>query len=92
MQLVSDSIKIYKPGKQGTDVEIVDCNGVKQKFGVAPERVIEVMGLIGDTSDNIPGVPGIGEKTAIPLIQKYGSIEELYRHLDEIPQKGVRVK
>jgi DNA polymerase-1 len=92
MQLVSDTTKIFKPGKQGTDVEIVDRDGVKQKFGVTPEKVIEVMGLIGDASDNVPGVPGIGEKTAIPLIQKYGSIEEIYRHLDEIPQKGVRAK
>jgi DNA polymerase I len=92
MQLVSETVKIYKPGKQGTDVEIVDSDGVRLKFGVPPEKVIEVMGLIGDASDNIPGVPGIGEKTAIPLIQKYGSIEELYRHLDEIPQKGVRSK
>jgi DNA polymerase I len=92
MQLVSDITKIFKPGKFGTDVEIVDCDGVKQKFGVRPEQVIEVMGLIGDASDNVPGVPGIGEKTAIPLIQKYGSIEELYLHLDEIPQKGVRAK
>ena len=92
MQLVSNTVKIYKPGKQGTDVEIIDCEGVKQKFGVMPEKVIEIMGLTGDASDNVPGVPGIGEKTAIPLIQKYGSIEELYHHLDEIPQKGVRTK
>ena len=92
MQLVSDTIKIYKPGKQGTDVEIIDYDGVKQKFGVMPDKVIEIMGLTGDASDNVPGVPGIGEKTAIPLIQKYGSIEELYHHLDEIPQKGIRAK
>ena len=92
MQLVSETTKIFKPGKQGTEVEIVDSEGVKQKFGVSPDKVIEVLGLTGDASDNVPGVPGIGEKTAIPLIQKYGSIEELYRHLDEIPQKGVRSK
>jgi DNA polymerase I len=92
MQLVSDNTKIYKPGKQGSDIEIVDIDGVEQKFGVTPDKVIDVLGLIGDASDNIPGVPGIGEKTAIPLIQKYGSIEELYRHLDEIPQKGTRTK
>jgi len=92
MQLVSDTTKIYKPGKQGSDIEIVDIEGVKQKFGVSPDKVIDVLGLIGDASDNIPGVPGVGEKTAIPLIQKYGSIEELYRHLDEIPQKGLRAK
>ena len=92
MQLVSDTTKIFKPGKQGTDIEIVDVDGVKQKFGVTPDKVIDVLGLTGDASDNVPGVPGIGEKTAIPLIQKYGSIEEIYRHLDEIPQKGVRAK
>jgi len=92
MQLVSGTVKIYKPGKQGSDIEIIDIEGVKQKFGVAPDKVIDVLGLIGDASDNVPGVPGVGEKTAIPLIQKYGSIEELYRHLDEIPQKGLRAK
>jgi DNA polymerase-1 len=92
MQLVSEKIKIYKPGKQGTDVDIVDVEGVKQKFGVFPDKVVDVLGLTGDASDNVPGVPGVGEKTAIPLIQKYGSIEELYKHLDEIPQKGIRAK
>ncbi len=55
MQLVSDTTKIFKPGKQGSDIEIVDIDGVKQKFGVTPEKVIEVMGLIGDSSDNVPG-------------------------------------
>jgi DNA polymerase I len=92
MQLISPLIKMYRPGKAGGEVEIVGEDGVKEKFGVAPEQVIEVLGLIGDKSDNVPGVPGIGEKTAIPLVQKYGSIAELYRHLDEIPQKGVREK
>jgi DNA polymerase I len=92
MQLVSEKTKMYKPGKQGSDIEIIDIEGVKQKFGVIPDKVIDVLGLIGDASDNIPGVPGVGEKTAIPLIQKYGSIEEVYQHLDEIPQKGLRAK
>jgi len=92
MQLVSPLIKMYKPGKSGGEPEIVEEEGVLQKFGVAPERVIDVLGLTGDASDNVPGVPGIGEKTAIPLIQKYGSIEELYRHAAQIPQKGLREK
>jgi DNA polymerase-1 len=92
MQLVTKSTKMYKPGRQGTDVDIVDIDAVKDKFGVAPDKVVEVLGLIGDSSDNIPGVPGVGEKTAIPLIQKYGSIENLYTHLDAIEQKGVRQK
>ncbi|HET9131239.1 MAG TPA: 5'-3' exonuclease H3TH domain-containing protein, partial [Terriglobia bacterium] len=65
---------------------------VEAKFGVTPDKVVDVLGLIGDTSDNVPGVPGIGEKTAIPLVQKYGSIEEIYRNLDAIPQKGVKTK
>jgi DNA polymerase-1 len=92
MQLISPLIKMYKPGKTGTDAEIVDESGVMEKFGVTPDKVIDVLGLIGDTSDNVPGVPGVGEKTAIPLIQKFGSIPEVYLHLAEIPQKGVREK
>ncbi len=92
MQLISPSIRMYRPGRSGSDMEIVDEEGVRAKFGVEPERVTEVLGLIGDTSDNVPGVPGIGEKTAIPLIQKFGTLEELYRRLEEVPQKGVREK
>lgn len=92
MQLISPMIKMYKPGKSGGDPEIVEEPGVLEKFGVSPDRVIDVLGLIGDKSDNVPGIPGVGEKTAIPLIQKYGSIEELFRHIEDIPQKGLREK
>ncbi len=92
MQLVSSKIKMYKPGRQGNDVEIVDIGAVKEKFGVPPEQVIEVLGLIGDSSDNVPGVPGVGEKTAIPLIQQYGSIDNLYKNISRIDQKGLRQK
>ncbi|MEX1139483.1 MAG: DNA polymerase I [Bacteroidota bacterium] len=92
MQLVSDLVKIYKPGRQGTEVEIVGFEGVKNKFGVGPDQVIDVLGLIGDSSDNVPGVPGIGEKTAIPLIQEYKTIEALLENAESIPQKGVREK
>ncbi|MBW7889110.1 MAG: DNA polymerase I [Bacteroidetes bacterium] len=92
MQLVSSRIKLYRPGKFGNSDEIVDERDVMKKFGVAPEKVIEVLALTGDTSDNVPGVPGIGPKTASPLINKYHSIENLYEHLDSIPQKGVREK
>lgn len=92
MQLITPLIKMYKPGRSAAEVEIIDEEGVAKKFGVSPDRVIEVLGLIGDSSDNIPGVKGIGEKTAIPLMQKYGTMENLYAHVDEIPQKGVREK
>jgi DNA polymerase I len=92
MQLLSPLIKMYKPGKSGGEPEIVDESGARKKFGVPPEHVVDVLALTGDTSDNVPGVRGIGEKTAIPLIQKYGSLEELYRYIEEIPQKGIREK
>ena len=92
MQLVSSSVKIYRPGKGGNDDEVVDESGVFEKFGVPPDQVIEILGLIGDQSDNVPGVPGVGPKTAEPLVQKYGTIENLLAHLDEIPQKGLREK
>ncbi|MBP8976526.1 MAG: DNA polymerase I [Bacteroidetes bacterium] len=92
MQLVTEKTKIFKPGRQGTDVEIVTIDSVRQKFGVQPHQIIDVFALTGDSSDNIPGVPGIGEKTAIPLIQRFGNLENLYSHLDEIEQKRLREK
>jgi DNA polymerase-1 len=63
---------------------------VIQRFGVPPEQVVEVMGLSGDAIDNIPGVPGIGEKTAIELIRSFGSIENLLAHLEQVPKKRLR--
>ena len=92
MQLVSKTIRMYKPGRQGTEVEKIGIEEVKKKFGVPPEKVIDVLGLIGDTSDNVPGVQGVGEKTAIPLIQKYGNLEKLLDDTANIPQKGLREK
>jgi len=83
---------MYRPGKQGTDLDVVGIKEVHDKFGVPPEKVIDVLALTGDSSDNVPGVPGVGEKTAIPLVQKYGSLEEIYRRLDDIPQEGLRTK
>ena len=65
---------------------------VIEKFGVGPDRVIEVMGLMGDSSDNIPGVKGVGPKTAAELIQKFDSIEKLYEHIDEIDKKKLKEK
>lgn len=92
MQLVSDGVKMYKPPKANEEPEIIDAAGVKKKFGVAPDRVIDVLALMGDSSDNIPGVPGIGEKTAIPLIQQFGTVEDLLNNIDSIEKKGIRTK
>ncbi len=86
LQLVSDRIQIYDTMKE----KRFGKEEVIHRFGVSPERVVEVMGLAGDAIDNIPGVPGIGEKTATELIKKFDSIENLLTHLDEVPQKKLR--
>ncbi len=92
MQLISDRVKMYKPAKANEEPEIIDDEGVRKKFGVDPEHVIDVLALMGDSSDNIPGVPGIGEKTAIPLIQEYGAVENLLKNIDKVEKKGIRTK
>jgi DNA polymerase-1 len=86
-QLVHDGIKVYNPRDEGT---WFDANAVTEKFGVAPEQVIDVLALMGDSIDNIKGVPGIGEKGAKELIGKYGSVEALLAHASEITQKRYR--
>lgn len=97
MQLVTDKILMLKPARsqQGgmiKDVEIIDKKGVHNKFGVAPEQVIDVLGLMGDSSDNIPGIKGVGEKTAIALIQEYGSIDNMYQNVDSISKPKLKEK
>ena len=84
----------------GPDIHMLDTmknkrfekKDVVEKFGVGPEQVIEVMGLMGDSSDNIPGVKGVGPKTAAELIQKFDSIENLYEHIEEIDKKKLKEK
>jgi DNA polymerase-1 len=79
-QLVGDGIKLYHTGRE----VLYDAGGVADAFGVPPDKVVEVMAIMGDSIDNIPGVPGIGEKGAKSLIQQYGSLENVYEHLDEL--------
>lgn len=87
-QLVSDKIFMYKPGRAGKPVEIWGIKEVKEKFEVDdPLQVIDILGLWGDAVDNIPGIPGIGEKTSKILIKKYGSVEGLIAHSDELKGK-----
>jgi DNA polymerase-1 len=92
MQLVSQRIKIYSLRRVDNQQEILDPAGVQHKFGVPPERVIDVLALMGDSSDNIPGVRGIGEKTAVKLIQDYGDLDTLLANMAEIKPKGVAEK
>ncbi|MBK7130890.1 MAG: DNA polymerase I [Crocinitomicaceae bacterium] len=87
-QLVSENIFVYKPAKGGKPVEILGVPEVCAQFEVdRPEQVIDVLGLWGDAVDNIPGIPGIGEKTAKALVKKYGSVEGLIAHADELKGK-----
>lgn len=90
MQLVDDHIKMLKPLNNGDGFDVIDRNGVVDYFGVQPEMVIDVLALIGDTSDNVPGVPGIGKKGAPELILKYGNLEKLIEAAPEISAKRVR--
>lgn len=83
MQLVVDpSVRLFDPLKNRE----IRASSVFEKFGVGPDQVIDVQALMGDASDNVPGVPGIGVKTAAELIQTFGSLEKLYDHLEDIPQ------
>jgi DNA polymerase I len=86
-QLVHDGVKVYNPKEEGT---WYDAAAVKEKFGVAPEQVVDVLALMGDSIDNIKGVPGIGEKGARDLIAKYGDLETLLAHAAEVPNKRQR--
>src|SRR5919201_1313414 len=86
-QLVGDGIRVFNPRDNGT---WYDATGVKEKLGVGPEQVVDVLALMGDTIDNIKGVPGIGEKGARELIATYGSLEALIAHASEVPQKRYR--
>ena len=87
-QLVSENIKMYKPGHNSNGMEIWGKSEVCEKFGIKrPEQVIDILALMGDTADNIPGCPGIGPKTAGKLIYKYDSVDGLYNHVQELKGK-----
>jgi len=86
MQLVSPRVKVLYPRPRSTfsDTMLYDEAEVSQKYGVNPEHIADLKGLVGDPSDNIPGVTGIGEKTAVRLIQQFGTIDQIYAHIDEV--------
>ena len=87
-QLVSENIFIYKPAKGGEPAKVLGPEEVCEKYGISrPEQVIDILGLWGDTSDNIPGIPGIGEKTASKLIAEYDSVENLIANADKLKGK-----
>jgi len=87
-QLVTDKIKIYKPGLKGGEIEILGVEEVKAKYGIEdPKQVIDFLAMMGDAVDNIPGLDGVGEKTAMKFLQEYGSIENLLANTDKLKGK-----
>ena len=87
-QLISQNIFQYKPGKGGNEVEIIGKKEVCENYGICePDQVIDILTIWGDASDNVPGIRGIGEVGAKKLIAKYGSLEGIIEHVDELPQK-----
>ncbi|MDH4223638.1 MAG: DNA polymerase I [candidate division Zixibacteria bacterium] len=92
MQLVDEDIKVLNPRKSGEEIELYNKKKVKEKFGVPPEKVTDLLGLMGDTSDNVPGIPGVGEKTALSLIQQFGDLEGVLANADKVSKKNISQK
>ena len=88
VQLVSPNIKIIKPGKSTEEIIMLDENKVREEYGFEPKQMIDYLALVGDSSDDIPGVAGIGPKTALPLIQRFKTLENIYKNVDEIEKQG----
>lgn len=92
MQLIRPGVLQWIPPKMQEPGQWVDAEGVRARWGVLPGQMIDLLALMGDASDNVPGVAGVGEKTAAQLLQQFGSLEDIYKDLDRIPQKGLRAK
>lgn len=87
LQLVDEKTKVYAPLKGLSNPVMYDAQEVWKEYGLKPSQIVDYKALRGDPSDNIPGVPGVGEKTAVELLQKYGSLEGVFNHLNELPER-----
>lgn len=87
LQLVNHKVKMLAPVVGMSKMTLYDSHGVEEKYGLRPEQMVDYKALRGDPSDNYPGVPGVGQKTASELLQKYGSLECVYEHLGELPER-----
>jgi DNA polymerase-1 len=89
-QLVNDAIKVARPGKRDDELDVLDRNGIKEKYGVFPEDFIQMLALMGDTSDNVPGADGVGPKTAAALINEYRTIKNLIANIDKLTKAKIK--
>lgn len=92
LQLASDKTKVIITKRGVTDFDIYDYDAMIERYSLTPTQFIDLKGIMGDSSDNIPGIPGIGEKGGIELLTQFGSIENMYEHIDEIKKEGMRNK
>ena len=92
MQLVNDQVKMLTMGRGGDAPIIIGPAEVKTKMGVSPDLIIDLLGLMGDSSDNVPGVPGVGPKTAVSLLEQFGSMDAVLEKAEEVERKSVREK
>ncbi|MBU0722255.1 DNA polymerase I [Patescibacteria group bacterium] len=92
LQLIDENTKVFTMKRGLTDSVLYDIEAVKQRYGLSPGQIIDFKALRGDPSDNIPGVKGIGEKTAIELLQKFGTLEEVYKYVDEMKSEKLENK
>jgi DNA polymerase-1 len=90
LQLVTDDVLVLNPGREGSGATLYDRAAVEAKFGVPPERVVDVLALVGDSVDNVPGVPGIGDKGARDLVREYGSLEGVLENAEKVKRAAYR--
>lgn len=89
VQLVTENVNLAKPGKSQDEIDIINLDKVNEIYGFSPEFMVDYLALVGDSSDDIPGVAGVGPKTATPLLQEFGHIEDIYANIDKISKKGL---
>lgn len=92
LQLVSDSTTVLLPRKGMSETDRYDQKAVLDRFGLRPEQIVDLKGLMGDPSDHIPGIPGVGEKTALKLLKQFPSVEEILQHIDQLPGEKLKEK
>ncbi len=90
LQLIGEHVRVCAPVRGVSELQIFDADAVQQRYGIRPEQIPDLKALQGDPSDNIPGVPGVGEKTAVKLLQQFGTVENLLDHLDEVDDPKLR--